>query len=167
METTAESELSVVMSSHLVADLERVSEYLVVLVDSRVQVAGEIDQLLASHQLLTGARRDPATLPASQHVITASHTDRQSTILVRSDEPVLDPSWSVDQIDLEDLVLAYMGRHAAGSSGRRAGTKILEEQAMIWLTWRQFRWQAITAAAVLGAVAILLGCHRATPGSAV
>jgi ABC-2 type transport system ATP-binding protein len=136
METTAENEVSVIMSSHLVADLERISEYLVVLVDSRVQVAGEIDQLLASHQLLTGARRDPATLPASQHVITASHTDRQSTILVRCDEPVLDPGWSVDQIDLEDLVLAYMGQarasrsgasHKAGSS-HKAGTKILEEQ---------------------------------------
>jgi ABC-2 type transport system ATP-binding protein len=130
METTAESGVSVVMSSHLVADLERISEYLVVLVDSRVQVAGEIDELLASHQLLTGARRDPATLPASQHVISASHTDRQSTILVRSNEPVLDPTWSVDQIDLEDLVLAYMGqaRTSRPDLRDRIGTKILEEK---------------------------------------
>ncbi len=129
METTAESEVSVVMSSHLVADLERISEYLVVLVDSRVQVAGEIDQLLASHQLLTGARCDPATLPANQHVITARHTDRQSTILVRSDVPVLDPNWSVDQIDLEDLVLAYMGQARSRLvAGDGAGTKILEEK---------------------------------------
>ena len=130
METTAESEVSVVMSSHLVADLERISEYLVVLVDSRVQLAGQVDELLASHQLLTGARRDPAKLPTSQHVVTASHTDRQSTILVRCNEPVLDPSWSVDQIDLEDLVLAYMGQ---ARTNRRdmsdyAGTKILEEK---------------------------------------
>jgi ABC-2 type transport system ATP-binding protein len=130
METTAESDVSVVMSSHLVADLERISEYLVVLVDSRVQVAGEIDELLASHQLLTGARRDPGTLPATQHVISASHTDRQSTILVRSSEPVLDPSWAVDQIDLEDLVLAYMGqaRNSKSHLIDRAGTKILEEK---------------------------------------
>jgi len=130
METTAENEVSVVMSSHLVADLERISEYLVVLVDSRVQVAGEIDQLLASHQLLTGARCDPATLPANQHVITARHTDRQSTILVRSDVPVLDPNWSVDQIDLEDLVLAYMSqaRSSRPVAGDEAGTKILEEK---------------------------------------
>jgi ABC-2 type transport system ATP-binding protein len=129
METTAECEVSVVMSSHLVADLERISEYLVVLVDSRVQVAGEIEELLASHHLLTGARRDPATLPASQHVITASHTDRQSTILVRSNEPVLDPTWSVDQIDLEDLVLAYMGlaRTSRRDVSDHARTKILEE----------------------------------------
>jgi ABC-2 type transport system ATP-binding protein len=130
METTAEHEVSVIMSSHLVADLERISEYLVVLVDSRVQVAGEIDELLTSHQLLTGARRDPAAMPANQHVISASHTDRQSTILVRCDEPILDPSWSVDRIDLEDLVLAYMGqaRTSRLSLDNKVDTKILEEK---------------------------------------
>jgi ABC-2 type transport system ATP-binding protein len=125
METTAEHELSVIMSSHLVADLERVSDYLVVLVDSRVRVAGGIDELLATHQLLSGARRDPATLPASQHVISASHTDRQSTILVRTSEPVLDPAWSASQLDLEDLVLAYMGNPTASVE---SGHKIMEEQ---------------------------------------
>jgi ABC-2 type transport system ATP-binding protein len=130
METTAESEVSVIMSSHLVADLERITDYLVVLMGSRVQLAGEVDQLLASHQLLTGARRDPADLPSSQHVVTASHTGRQSTILVRSDEPILDPSWSVSQIDLEDLVLAYMGlaRTEPAGPAAPAATKILEEK---------------------------------------
>ena len=125
METTAESDISVIMSSHLVADLERVSEYLVVLVNSRVHAAGQIDQMLATHYLLTGARRDPATLPASQHVISASHTDRQSTFLVRSSEPILDPTWSVSGIDLEDLVLAYMGNTTASV---QSGHKIMEEQ---------------------------------------
>ena len=80
MEAVAEHELSVVLSSHLVSDLERVCDYLIVLVDSRVQVAGDIDTLLATHHRLTGPRRDPATLPADQHVISASHTDRQTTL---------------------------------------------------------------------------------------
>lgn len=115
MEATAEQELSVVMSSHLVADLERVADYLIVLVASRVQVAGEVDSLLATHHLLTGPRRDAAALPASQHVITESHTDRQSTFLVRASEPVHDPAWSLASLDLEDLVLAYMGSAKAGS----------------------------------------------------
>ena len=125
METTAEHEHQRLMSSHLVADLERVTDYLIVLVDSRVQVTGEIDDMLATHHLLTGARRDPATLPASQEVISASHTDRQTTILVRSTEPVLDPTWSVGQLDLEDLVLAYMGNTTASVE---TGHKIMEEQ---------------------------------------
>jgi ABC-2 type transport system ATP-binding protein len=114
MQVTAEQELSVVMSSHLVADLERVADYLVVLVDSRVRITGEVDDLLATHHLLTGPRRAAATLPASQEVITDSHAGRQSTFLVRSSEPVIDPAWTVEPVSLEDLVLAYMG-HASGS----------------------------------------------------
>jgi ABC-2 type transport system ATP-binding protein len=118
MEAVAEHELSVVLSSHLVSDLERVCDYLVVLVDSRVRVAGEVEELLASHHRLTGARRDPATLPADQHVVSASHTDRQTTLLVRTSSPIYDPAWAVGQVGLEDLVLAYMGRpaHTADSS---------------------------------------------------
>ncbi|MER7170505.1 ABC transporter ATP-binding protein [Streptomyces mesophilus] len=112
MEAVAEQELSVVLSSHLVSDVERACDYLVVLVDSRVQVAGDLDELLATHHRLVGARRDPATLPGSQQVISASHTDRQTTLLVRTQEPILDPGWSVDGINLEDLVLAYMDKSA-------------------------------------------------------
>jgi ABC-2 type transport system ATP-binding protein len=113
MEATAEQELSVLMSSHLVADLERVTDYLIVLVGSRVQVAGEVDDLLASHHLLTGPVRDASALPAGVEVITESKTGRQSTYLVRSTVPISDPSWVADSIDLEDLVLAYMGGAAA------------------------------------------------------
>jgi ABC-2 type transport system ATP-binding protein len=47
-------------------------------------------------------------LPADQHVVRASHTDRQSTYVVRTASPILDPSWSVTSLGLEDLVLAYM-----------------------------------------------------------
>jgi ABC-2 type transport system ATP-binding protein len=117
MRVTAEQELSVVMSSHLVADLERVADYLVVLVASRVRIDGEADDLLATHHLLTGPRRGAATLPASQQVITESHLGRQSTFLVRSSEPVIDPAWTVEPVSLEDLVLAYMG-HAESPQGR-------------------------------------------------
>jgi ABC-2 type transport system ATP-binding protein len=125
MEATAEHQLSVVMSSHLVADLERVTDYLIVLVNSRVLVDGEIDHLLATHYLLTGARRDPATLPTTQQVLSASHTDRQTTLLVRSDEPIDDPTWSVDHVGLEDLVLAYMGNAAsAAEPGRMNGIRL-------------------------------------------
>jgi ABC-2 type transport system ATP-binding protein len=113
METIVDQGLSVVLSSHLVADLERVCDYLIVLVGSRVQLAGEVDQLLATHHLLTGPRRDPARLPEDQQVISASHTDRQTTLTVRSEGPIRDPAWTVSTIGLEDLVLAYMSRTAA------------------------------------------------------
>jgi ABC-2 type transport system ATP-binding protein len=122
MEAVADDGVSVVLSSHLVADLERVCDYLIVLAGSRVQIAGDVDELLACHHRLTGPRRDPARLPADQEVIEASHTDRQSTLLVRSDGPILDPAWTVEQIGLEDLVLAYM--RLAGDADRTRKTAL-------------------------------------------
>jgi ABC-2 type transport system ATP-binding protein len=110
MAVVAEHGTSVILSSHVIADLERVCDYLIVLIDSRVQVAGDIDGLLATHHRLTGPRHDRRALPSDQQVIGESHTDRQSTLVVRTDKPVLDPAWSVGQLNLEDLVLAYMTR---------------------------------------------------------
>jgi ABC-2 type transport system ATP-binding protein len=104
----AEHAGSVILSSHLVSDLERVCDYLVVLVASRVRVTGEVEDLLTSHYRLTGPRRDPADLPGDAEVVEASHTDRQSTLIVRSTTPIDDPSFTVEQLTLEDLVLAYL-----------------------------------------------------------
>jgi ABC-2 type transport system ATP-binding protein len=108
MESVAEHGLSVVMSSHLVNDLERVCDHLVVLVASEVRVIGDVEELLNTHHRLSGPRRDVETLPSDQHVISAKHTDRQTTVLVRTEAPILDPAWTVGRIGLEDLVLEYM-----------------------------------------------------------
>lgn len=108
MEAVAEHGLSVVLSSHLVADLERVCDQMIVLVDSQVRITGDVEDLLATHHRLTGPRRDIDTLPSDQHVISSSHTDRQTTAVVRTDGPIHDPSWTVGALTLEDLVLEYM-----------------------------------------------------------
>jgi ABC-2 type transport system ATP-binding protein len=125
MEAVAEHELSVLLSSHLISDVERVCDHLVVLVASRVQLTGELDTLLATHHRLSGPRRDPSTLPADQHVVTASHTERQTTLLVRTEGPVHDPAWSVTQVALEDLVLAYMDPAAAVADVGRPVLEVL------------------------------------------
>jgi ABC-2 type transport system ATP-binding protein len=125
MEVVAEHRVSVVLSSHLVADLERVCDYLVMLVDSRVRLAGEVEELLRSHHRLSGPRRDPGSLPANQEVIESSHTDKQSLFLVRSDEPILDPAWTVRPVTLDDLVIAYMSQARDTKPVRRAGLGVL------------------------------------------
>ena len=109
--------LSIVLSSHLLADVERICDHLIVLAAGQVRLAGDVDELLASHKVLTGPRRDPDRQPSDQTVIQQSHTDRQSTLLVHTTQPVLDPSWTVSDVGLEELVLAYM---AAPSASTRA-----------------------------------------------
>ena len=117
MEAVAEHGFSVVLSSHLVADLERVCDHLIVLVASRVRVAGDVEELLAGHHRLSGPRR-PLEAFSGWDVVEQSHTDVQSTLVVRSTAPIDDPSWQVDRLSLEDLVLAYMSGAATASPQR-------------------------------------------------
>ncbi len=125
MEVVAEHGVTVVLSSHLVADLERICDFLVVLVTSHIQLAGEVDTLLASHHRLSGPRRDLRSLPGSQHVIEESHTDKQSTLLVRSDAPIVDPVWTVKPVTLDDLVLAYMGQAREAERTPQPGLSVI------------------------------------------
>ena len=118
METVAEHGVTVVLSSHLIADIERVCDYLVVLTAARVRLAGETEALLASHHRLSGPRRDARAYPASWEVIEESHTDKQTVLLARTDEEILDPAWTVRPVSLEDLVLAYLRPPNAAEQAR-------------------------------------------------
>ncbi|MEV6151280.1 ABC transporter ATP-binding protein [Nonomuraea sp. NPDC052129] len=116
MEAAVEHKLSVVLSSHLVSDLERVCDYLIVLVDSNVQIAGKTDHLLATHHRFTGPRRDPDRLPADGHVVSARHADGQSTFVIRAEAPIHDPAYPISRLGLEELVLAYLDKRTAGAA---------------------------------------------------
>jgi ABC-2 type transport system ATP-binding protein len=121
MEVVAVHGVSVVLSSHLIADLERVCDYLVVLVAGRVALEGDVETLLASHRRLVGPRTNATAMPANQTVIEASHVDKQSTLLVRTQAPVLDPAWTVSPVTLDDLVLAYMRQARDGAARSPTG----------------------------------------------
>lgn len=123
MEFVAELNVSVILSSHLLGDLERVCDYLIVMASSRVQVAGNVDEVLAMHYRLIGARGDFNDLPTSIEIIQAEHTPRQSSLIVRTTGPIPKSAPSAEHIDLEDLVLAYMTR-AANESVRGAAAAI-------------------------------------------
>jgi ABC-2 type transport system ATP-binding protein len=108
----ADGGLTVVLSSHLVADLERVADHLILLAASRVQLCGDIDALLAEHHVLVGPRKPATAIEKTHTVVQAVRTARQSTLLVRGNAPVYDPDWESTDIGLEEMVLGYMGQDA-------------------------------------------------------
>jgi ABC-2 type transport system ATP-binding protein len=114
MEAVAEKDLSVVLSSHIVSELERTCDYLVILAEGQIQVAGEIDVLVNQHRLLVGPRAASA-VESDPTVIRFSHTERLTTLLVRSDGREIGSEWEIHQVSLEDIVLAYLSRPAARS----------------------------------------------------
>jgi len=109
MAEVAESGLSVVLSSHLIADLERVCDYLILLSNGRVQLAGETEGLLAKHRIFVGARERAESLTRVHYVVSESYTQRQATLLVRlNGHSLQDSGWNARPITLEELVLGYM-----------------------------------------------------------
>jgi ABC-2 type transport system ATP-binding protein len=108
MDGVAQTEATVVIATRVVSDIERVCDRIVLLCDGGVRLEGPVDELLANHRLLTGARRPLGRIRGVDEIVTARHSGRQLTLLVRTNGAVVDPTWSVDEIGLEDLLLAYM-----------------------------------------------------------
>lgn len=116
--TMADAVAGAVLASHLVADMERVVDYLILLSASRVQLCGDIDALLAEHRVLVGPRKDTAAIAKTHTIVQAVHTNRQTTLLIRGNAPVIDPVWESSEVRLEEMVLAYMGQDAAPAIAR-------------------------------------------------
>jgi ABC-2 type transport system ATP-binding protein len=113
-DAVAEGGLTVILSSHLVADIERTCDHLILLASSRVQLCGDVEDLLSEHRVLVGPRKDTTAIERDHTVIQAERTVRQTTLLVRLRGPlVAGPDWEAGDVSLEDLVLGYMGADAA------------------------------------------------------
>jgi len=111
----ADDGVSVVLSSHVLAELERVADYLILLSQGRVQLAGEVDDLLASHRVLTGPAAEAGRY-AGQPVVHARRGEAQAHLLVRAtpDDPV-PPGWEAHPVGLEELTLAYLREPGAAA----------------------------------------------------
>jgi ABC-2 type transport system ATP-binding protein len=107
--------VSVVLSSHVLAELERVADYLILLSRGRVQMAGEVDDLLAGHRVLTGPAAEAGNF-AERPVVHASRAEAQAHLLIRAaaDDPV-PPGWEAHPVSLEELVLAYLREPGAAA----------------------------------------------------
>jgi ABC-2 type transport system ATP-binding protein len=125
MEEVAETGMSVLLSSHIVTDLERICDHLVILSTAHVQLAGPIDEIVASHRLLTGPRTESTTIARVHDVIRESHTERQTTLLVRANGHVYDACWELHEVDLEDIVLAYLGAGSDSPTKRSPAREVV------------------------------------------
>jgi ABC-2 type transport system ATP-binding protein len=126
MAEVAEGGVSVVLSSHLIGDLERVCDYLILLSAGRVLLVGDTEELLATHRMFVGPRERAESLAHVHPVISASYTDRQATLLVRlNGRSLQDSAWRVRPVTLEEMVLGYMTSHLDPPPG--APLRILEE----------------------------------------
>ncbi len=121
MATVADGDLTVLLSSHNVAELERVCDYLVLITEGRVQLAGDIDELIDSHRSMTG----PSThVPDGPGVIHVDQGDRHAHVVahVGAAEPM--PGWEAHPVSLEELVLAYLQRSHGVADTSYAGKEL-------------------------------------------
>jgi ABC-2 type transport system ATP-binding protein len=107
--------VSVLLSSHVLAELERVADYLILLSRGQVQVAGQVDDLLATHRMLTGPAAEAGTY-AGRPVVHLHRGEAQARLLVRAgaEDPV-PPGWQAHPVGLEELALAYLRDPGAGA----------------------------------------------------
>jgi len=116
-EAVADRDLSVILSSHLLLDLQRVCDHIILLAAKRTQLTGDIDHVLRTHRWLLGPRRKATDIEPSIEVIKATQTANQTRLLARISGPVLDPRWEITAVGLEDIVLAYMGQDDTRTPG--------------------------------------------------
>jgi ABC-2 type transport system ATP-binding protein len=116
MTAAAKDGVSVVLSSHVLAELERVADYLVLVSQGNIRVAGEVQDLLAAHRLLIGPASESARYTQHLNVVHASGTASQVQLLVRHDasKPV-PPGWEARSVTLEELTLAYLRESRGGA----------------------------------------------------
>lgn len=130
MTAAAEDGVSVVLSSHVLAELERVADYLVLVSHGNIQVAGEVEDLLAAHRMLIGPASESARYTQRWNVVHASSTASQVQLLVRYDASNPVPSgWEARSVTLEELTLAYLrepGAAALPGPARGSGADPLE-----------------------------------------
>lgn len=122
METVTERGTTVFLASHVISELEDVCDYIVILAGSQVRVADDIEHVLAVHRLLVGPSNPDTEIPGVD-VVSARHTKRQSTLLVRTTQELSPVGWQVIEPSLDEVVIGYLAEpeHAVETGPLSAG----------------------------------------------
>lgn len=112
--TEAEGDLTVIMSSHLLSDLERICDHVIILADGKTQVCDNIESVLKTHKLLVGPKEDKPRSKKNYTIVQETHSPRQTILLVKHNSDKIDePYFKVHNVNIEEVILAYMGQDKA------------------------------------------------------
>jgi ABC-2 type transport system ATP-binding protein len=139
LQSVVDDGATVLISSHAIADLATVCDYVIILSASRVQLADELDSVLTGHWMLIGPAGAAPVMPGDATVVSSVTTGRQLTMIVRTGSPVTDPAWQVVEPTLEEIVLAYLrarsrpvpGTGRRGRDGHRRRGREFDEPAVV------------------------------------
>ncbi len=129
LRSVVDDNTTVLLSSHALSDLATVCDYVIILSESRVHVADDLDYVLASHRLLVASSQEAPEIPPGVVHISTTRSQRQTDVIVRVEQPVTDPAWRVLEPTLEEIVLAYLREQgprtptmSPGAHGEAGGT---------------------------------------------
>jgi ABC-2 type transport system ATP-binding protein len=107
--------VSVLLSSHVLTELERVADYLILLSGGGVRIAGEVDDLLACHRVLSGPAVEAEMLAQRLTVVHTWGGEAQAHLLVKMNGSAdsVPPGWEKHPVTLEHLTLAYLRESGA------------------------------------------------------
>jgi ABC-2 type transport system ATP-binding protein len=127
MTSMTDDGVSVLLSSHAIAELERMADYLVVLGGGELLISGETDELLAGHRILTGPAAEADRLAGQLSLVQDKRAGAQAHLLVRTDGPAgaaaVPPGWEAHPVSLEQVILAYLRPAGAGSSVQASASR--------------------------------------------
>jgi ABC-2 type transport system ATP-binding protein len=117
MTAMADDGVSVVLSSHVLAELDRVADYLVLVSRGSVHVAGEVDDLVAAHAMVSGPASEVERYAERWNVVHPSGGGTEAHLLVRSNGSTesMPPGWEMHPVSLEELTLAYLREPGAAA----------------------------------------------------
>lgn len=116
LSASADCGTTIVLSTHVIAELNGVADFLLVLASGSLVLQGDADDLVTEHVLWVGPRSDPAK--DREDAVYVSHTERQTFALIRRrDAPpsgapdLVDPQWTTRSVSLDEIILAYLRAH--------------------------------------------------------
>jgi len=123
MRQVAERDTTVVLSTHALSDVGSICDYLVILSNSKVVLADDLEFVAESHRFLRADSSSTPTIPEGATVIDTRTSSRDVTLLVKMTLPLVDETWQVSEPTLDEIIMAYLRLGTNLVAGDSFGTR--------------------------------------------